>query len=119
EVEALLLLDPPWYGLWPLRLASRLGKPVLFCPAIAHLTAENEALLRAAEGGEVPILAALTLRHAPILEQLRELLRGSLGPVRLVVGSCTSREPVSGTQARSASPGLFELLDSCDGLFEA
>src|SRR5713101_7354841 len=30
DVEACLLLDPQWYGLWPLELACRLGKPV-FC----------------------------------------------------------------------------------------
>src|SRR5262249_56295125 len=29
-VEALLLLDTPWYGLWPLELACRFGRPV-FC----------------------------------------------------------------------------------------
>src|SRR5262249_33120730 len=30
DVEAVLLLDRPWYGLWPLERACRRGKPV-FC----------------------------------------------------------------------------------------
>src|SRR5262245_37514254 len=32
EVQAALLLDPPWYGLWPVEQACRVGKPV-FCAA--------------------------------------------------------------------------------------
>src|SRR5438132_5371930 len=35
-VEAVLLLDPPWYRLWPLELACRFAKP-LFCAAALEL----------------------------------------------------------------------------------
>ena len=38
-VEAILLLDPSWYRLWPLEVACRIGKPVL--------CAELQALQRA------------------------------------------------------------------------
>src|SRR5437868_4711800 len=32
DIDALLLVDAPWYGLWPVQLACRLGKPALCCP---------------------------------------------------------------------------------------
>jgi predicted dehydrogenase len=84
DVEAVLLLDRQWFGLWPLERASRQGKPV-FCAA--PLTREGlfadrlQALIQAT-GARV--MMALTPCIAPSFARLSGLLQDRLGPARLV-----------------------------------
>jgi predicted dehydrogenase len=104
DIDALLLVDAPWYGLWPVQLACRLGKPALCCPPRA-LDGEAETV-RQAEQAAVPVMVALTLRDSPAARRLRELLGTTLGPPRLVL--CA---------ADDSGPGLLDLLDWSGSLF--
>jgi predicted dehydrogenase len=84
DVEAVLLLDRQWFGLWPLEYACRQGKPV-FCAA--PLTGEGafadrlQALVRASGARVMMALAACA---APSFRRLSELLPQHLGPARFV-----------------------------------
>jgi predicted dehydrogenase len=84
DVDAVLLLDRQWFGLWPLEQASRQGKPV-FCAT--SLTAESpyadrlHALLQ--ESG-VRVMMALLPCAAPSFGRLSEVLQQRLGPARFV-----------------------------------
>jgi hypothetical protein len=106
QVDALLLLDPQWYGLWPLGQAREVGKPILFYPPSSGAPADLADPTRQPDPNTAPALAALTLRLSPLAERLRELLRATLGPARLVLYS----------GAGADGPGLLDLIDWCGDL---
>jgi predicted dehydrogenase len=85
DVEAVLLLDRLWYGLWPLERACRQGKPV-FCAA--SLTKEGlfaEKLQALVRETSARVMMALTPWAAPSFTRLSEMLQERLGPVRLLL----------------------------------
>lgn len=86
DVQAVVLTGAGWYGLWPLELACRFGKPFL-CAAPAALA---DPLLEpfAAAAISVPHVIDLPGHHGPAFERLQQLLADRLGPPRLVIGEC-------------------------------
>jgi predicted dehydrogenase len=84
DVEAVLLLDRQWFGLWPLERACRLGKPV-FCatPVIGEAPyADRLRTLVQETGGRV--MMPLVPCVAPSFWRLSELLHQRLGPVQFL-----------------------------------
>jgi predicted dehydrogenase len=79
DVEALLLLDAGWLGLWPLRQACRLGKPAFCAFPLARDPATAQALPASSN-----VLVALTAGLAPALVRLRRLMHEEIGPARLI-----------------------------------
>jgi predicted dehydrogenase len=108
-VEAVLLLDTPWYRLWPLELACRAGKPV-FCAAALELDdAHADRLHQQVQDSRLPVLMELAPRLAPATARLRELLDQQLGPPRLLV--CDLVLPRHRPRQTRASRPAFPLGD--------
>jgi predicted dehydrogenase len=84
DVEAVLLLDRQWFGLWPLELACRAGKPVFLAVSSALDGEDGGALHRLLREHPVPVVAAMTSAVAPTVSRLRALLAERLGPARVV-----------------------------------
>jgi predicted dehydrogenase len=82
-VDAVLLLDEQWFGLWPLERACQAGKPVLCSAGLAH-EAHADGVRDRLRAGGLPVLMALPPLVAPATGRLRELLEGPLGPPRQV-----------------------------------
>src|SRR5262249_62246468 len=59
DVDAELLLDRPWFGLWPLGPACRAGKAVLCLPSLAGDDAYAESLREAVCSSPPPVGMAL------------------------------------------------------------
>jgi predicted dehydrogenase len=116
EVEALLLLDRAWFGLWPVTQACRLGKPVFCASSLVHDDAHADGLRETVAAGTTPVVMGLSLTAAPALVRLRELLRRRLGPARLV--RCDWTAP---RRHRSGSEGaaVHALFHECASLFDA
>lgn len=108
DIDALLLADRQWFGLWPAELAGRLRKPV-YCAG--HLIRDD---LLPPEGGPL-MMAELLPRFAPATARLHDLLRTSLGPAKLVV--CEAVGPERGRKPRPFfdGPAGVALLDWCLG----
>lgn len=109
DVEAVLLLDPQWYGLWPIELACRLGKPVFCAAGLLADEAHADALHQRIQESRLPVMVELLPRLAPVTARLRELLAERLGPARMIVAACGRG---------AAGPGLLgeggpALLDWC------
>jgi predicted dehydrogenase len=111
EVEALLLLDAPWCGLWPVTQACRLGKPVFCAPSLVQDDAHADALRESVAASNTPVLLGMSLTASPALLRLRDLLKRRLGPARLV--RCEVTVP------RRRSPAVLALLHECAGIFDA
>jgi len=92
DVAAVLLADAPWYGLWPLEVAARLGKPVL-CAASLAAEADADALHRTVRDAGLPVLMGLPGAEAASLARLTALLGGAFGLARLVRAECVLRAP--------------------------
>jgi predicted dehydrogenase len=120
DVDALLLLERSWYGLWPVEVACRLGKPVLCAVPPTGDGGHAERLRERIEQTGLPVMVALPAPFDPALLRLRELLREQLGKPRLLLGSRivpqSNRPKEGGTQALAA--GWLHLLSWCDGLLE-
>ncbi|MBV9122635.1 MAG: Gfo/Idh/MocA family oxidoreductase [Planctomycetes bacterium] len=120
DIDAVLLLDAPWYRLWPVELACGAGKPI-FCACPLELDeAQVETLLGKVRDRRLPVLVVMVPRFAPVLRELRELLQHHLGSPRLVLAESVqpSRWPTGETPSQSVLaplPGL-PLLDWCVGL---
>jgi predicted dehydrogenase len=108
EVEALLLTDAQWFGLWPLQQACQAGKPVL-CAADVLPDPELETLRNQAEERGLPVMVELAPRFAPATADLRQLSE-MLGPLRGL--TCNF---ITGGQLATT---LLPLLDLCGYLFE-
>jgi predicted dehydrogenase len=116
DVDAVLLLDAQWYGLWPLQYACRTNKPVLctlspLCDA-AHVDALHEQIQRHA----LPVMMALTPLLAPATRHLRELLAHRLGQAQRVRADW-SLEPRLGVDLL-AHPATPSVLAACAWLLD-
>jgi predicted dehydrogenase len=107
DVDAVLLLGGQWYGLWPLELACRLGKPVLCAASLAGDDAHADALVEQVRQARTAIMMALAPRFAPAERALRRVLDKELGPARLVV--CEAQAPWK-RPARPGSAATSRLL---------
>jgi predicted dehydrogenase len=112
DVEGVLLLDGQWYGLWPLGLACRTGKPVL-CAASLAREEHADDLRRQVRDKGLPVLMPLAPEGELLLGRLRQLLEGPLGPARLVRASWTGRSARPGPLDR---PAALALLHAVAGL---
>jgi predicted dehydrogenase len=86
EVDAVLLLDRRWFGLWPLGPACRVGKPILCVPSLMADDAHAEQLRDLIEASRLPVMMAMTTALAPAMDRLAELLCGRLGAAQFVRG---------------------------------
>src|SRR5438309_1386478 len=64
DVDALLLPDKQWFGLWPVELASRFGKPVFCACPLESDAAHADAVVRKAEEGRLPVMVEMAPRFA-------------------------------------------------------
>jgi predicted dehydrogenase len=107
DVEAVLLLDPQWYRLWPLEAACRLGKPAFVCGSLALDDAHADRLYEQVRASRLPVMLEMPARAAPVLGRLRDVLATELGACRVLLGEAA--EP-AGAQAPAAGD-LAVLLD--------
>jgi predicted dehydrogenase len=112
-VEALLLVDRPWYGLWPLELACRAKRPVFCAWPLETDAAHADALRQQIQESRLPVLMALPLRLAPATAWLREVLNQQVGPARLV--ACDLLVPEGRRRRAAALLGHIStaLVDWC------
>jgi predicted dehydrogenase len=106
DVEAVLLLEASWCGLWPVEQGCRLGKPLLCVPSLARDDPHADSLLRTIRARQAAILPDLAPTLAPATQALRGILKRELGAARLV--TCTWREPA--VPAPPERPSAWRLL---------
>jgi predicted dehydrogenase len=118
DIEAVLLLDAQWYGLWPLEQACRTSKPVLCALSPACDEAHADALYQRIHASGLPVLMALAPLLAPALRHLRELLTHRLGAARLVridAGAEPLRDP---SRDLLSHPMVLPLMTACAWLLD-
>lgn len=116
DVEALLLPGGPWYGLWPVEAAARLGKPVLctVVPSVEERHLDGLAdRLGGAAGVHVVLWSALSLG----LDMLGDRLAGSLGAMRHLQAAWTRRGETPRDGAGLVSTAALALFRGCAELF--
>jgi predicted dehydrogenase len=113
EVEAALLLDDQWFGLWPLEQAVRLGKPVFCAVPLACDDAHADDVMRKVKAAGLPVMAAPAAALSPALMWLPDLLAARLGAPRLVKCDWYGRGLVRPAGAPGALPAL---MYACAGL---
>jgi predicted dehydrogenase len=111
EVEALLLLDAPWFGLWPVAQACRLGKPVFCAPSLVQDDAHADALRETVAASNTPVLLGMSLTASPALPRLRDLVKRRLGPARQV--RCEVTVPCQ------RAPAVLALFHECAAILDA
>ncbi|HEV3256351.1 MAG TPA: Gfo/Idh/MocA family oxidoreductase [Gemmataceae bacterium] len=125
DVDAVLLLDAQWFGLWPVGLACRFGKPVFCACSLERDDAYADALLQQVEQSRLPVMVAMVLRLAAETTRLREILETQLGPARrvlcdVIVPFRTGRATGQGSDGAFAAALLggsgIALLDWCASL---
>ena len=85
DVQAVLLLDRQWFGLWPLSLACRRHKP-LFCARSVELDAAHaDALLQEGRDSGVPVVFEMGPQATALTARLREILNAEIGAAQLVL----------------------------------
>jgi predicted dehydrogenase len=84
DVEAVFLCDEQWYGLWPLELGCRAGKPLLCAPPPDLDDAEAERLPQLARDRKAEVLFDCPFHGAPATAWLHASLGKQFGPVRSV-----------------------------------
>jgi predicted dehydrogenase len=119
DVEAVLLLDPQWYGLWPLEHACRTNKPVLCALPPSADEAHADALREQIVASGLPVSMALPPLLAPATRHLRELLTHRLGQARLVRADFSTAPPPGPTpRDLLTSPAVLSFLAVCAWLLD-
>jgi predicted dehydrogenase len=115
DVDAVLLLDEQWFGLWPLERACRAGKPVFCAVPLDGDEDHADRLREQIESSRLPVLMALPALLAPSVVRLGELLKDRLGPARLVRAE---RAVATVREGRSLLDGgaALSLLAACTAL---
>src|SRR5579875_201649 len=128
DVQAVLLLDTQWYGLWPLEYACRVHKPVFCAVPLTSDESHAESLREQIQSSNLPVLMVLPPLLAPATRRLRELLTHRLGQARLVRADCnvTLRTPLYSAPAGEekkkndlfSSAAVLPLLAACAWLLD-
>jgi predicted dehydrogenase len=116
DVDAVLLLDRPWFGLWPLGPACRAGKAVLCFPSLAGDDAHADSLHEAIRASPAPVMMALPPASCPAADRLRALLAERMGPPRLLRVDATVAGAAWMDAALGARP-VLGLIHLCAELF--
>jgi predicted dehydrogenase len=119
DVEAVLLLDTQWFGLWPLERACVTKKPV-FCALTPDSDgAHADALYQQIQDSGLPVFVPLGPVLAPAATQLRELLTHRLGRARLVRADWAVAPSRTGPPRDLLhSPAALPLLIGCAWLMD-
>lgn len=104
DLHAVLLAESQWFGLWPIELACRSGKPVLCGVPLEQDDAHADWLHQQVREQGLRVLMALGPWFAPATTRLQRLLAEQLGPARLLL--CEAAGVPLGTA----------LIDWCVGL---
>ncbi len=126
DVDVVYLLTPQWFGLHPIEVACRLGKPIYCALPLSGEGEDLERLDGLVRPSGVPFMPEFARRFYPASLRLRELLATRLGPPRLVIGQGRLfgfdryGQPGPSTQIAPApllvDPGSY-LLDWCRFVF--
>jgi predicted dehydrogenase len=110
DIDAVLLVNEAWHGLWPLEAACPFGKPVFCAVPLAADAQHADAVCQKVSQAQLPVMTAPWPRFAPASLRLQQLLQEQLGTPRLLL--CEQRGP---------KPGRIraELLDWCMVVFGA
>lgn len=119
DVEAVLLFDSQWFGLWPLEHLCRTNKPV-FCTLPADSDAAHvDALRQRIQDSGLPVLMALSPLLAPATLLLRELLIHRLGQARMVRADWSlPPAPAGSSRDLLSNPAVLPLLAACAWLLD-
>ena len=127
DVDAVYLLTPQWFGLFPVELACEARKPIYCALPPASDPEGLEIAAEAVRSAGVPFMPELARRFYPATLRLRELLATTLGPARLVIGHTRlfgfDRYGTPGPSSQLApvplaiDPGSY-LLDWCRFVFQ-
>jgi predicted dehydrogenase len=121
EVEALLLLDAPWFGLWPVAQACRLDKPVFCASSLLQDDAHADGLQQTVAATTTPVLMGMSLTASPALARLRDLVKRRLGPARVMRCEATipRQKATSAPAGVLRSPAVLALFHECASIFDA
>jgi predicted dehydrogenase len=111
DIDAVLLLDKQWFGLWPLEAACRFGKPVYCCGSLEAEGPRADALVQKVCDSRVPVMVEMAPRFAPATQRLRGLLQDELGPARLVL--CEISQPLPQDRGRDGITTPTPYLRPC------
>ncbi len=84
-VDAIYILSPQWFEVYPIELAIRRGLPVYSGVPIVSLQQAKSLQELIRETG-VKFMPEFARRYYPATQRLIELLRTRLGPVRMIMG---------------------------------
>jgi predicted dehydrogenase len=119
DVEAVLLLDAQWFGLWPLEHACRAKKSVFCALTPGSDDAHADALHQQIQDSGLPVFVALGPLLAPAATQLRDLLTHRLGRARLVRADWAVPPARTGPPRDLLhSPAVLPLLAGCAWLMD-
>lgn len=79
DIQAVLLLDPGWYGYEPLRLLATLRKPAFLAGSLGQNAELLCELHEQARADGLILMPEFSLRHTPATSRLQELMATRLG----------------------------------------
>jgi predicted dehydrogenase len=110
DVDAVLLLDRLWWGLWPLELASRCNKPVLCCLPLTDVEPGAELLGERLRQQGPPVLMANPFAFVPVLEQFQQFVAEQLGQVSLIRAQLALPQGSKRQAGLLHRPAVFAIL---------
>jgi len=114
DIQAVLVLDPAWYGLHPAELACEYQKPAFLAGSLGHELAALQSLYERSRARETLLMTEFSRRYTPATTRLRELMATRLGQVVRVQIRAT---PPAVAQ-REGLPGQARPEDFLTGLFD-
>lgn len=117
DVDAMLLLDAQWFGLWPIEYSCTVNKPVFCAMSPERDDAHADAIQQRTQQSGLPVFVAMPTLLLPAAVQLRELLAHRLGQARLVRAEWCAAEAAN-PRDLLRHPMVLALLAGCAWLLD-
>lgn len=85
HVDAIYLLSPQWFEIYPIELAARFNLPVYSSVPIVNL-AHALKVQELVNAGQIRFMPEFARRQYPASRRLLELIANHIGPVRMILG---------------------------------
>lgn len=114
DIQALIVLDPAWYGLFPAELACEYQKPAFLAGSLGQDLSALQSLYERSQERQTLLMTEFSRRYTPSTTRLRELMATKLGQaVRVKIGVQLPRNSQS-----LGLPGQSTPQDILAGLFD-
>jgi len=119
DIDAIVMSDSQWFGLWPVELACTAGKPVFSAVPLEADRTHVGQIVERVRAAALPFMLETVPRAAPELARLQAIVEAELGAPRLARVEVTRPPLMRAPLSAAASESLVPFVDWTTRVFHS